>query len=239
MSKYIEKLIELRGHEYDYSKAVYCGCKSKITIICKLHGEFQQRYDQHIKGSNCQKCANKSRSESLSDSVGDFKSKAVEIHGNNYNYDLIDKIRRKVKVPITCNSCKLEFLQRVDTHLEGHGCPQCNSNHLVGMTIKSFTTYCEINSNGLGTFYIAKLFKGGEVFYKVGITSLNVKTRFWKIPYDYTIIYQNTYDASKVYQDERTIKNKLKEFTYEPETPFDGSLTECFSVNPKDYLYLL
>ena len=239
MCKYIEKLTSLRGSEYDYSKAVYNGNKGKITILCKIHGEFQQRYDHHLKGSHCQKCANISRSVALKDSLEQFISKARNLHKDSYDYSLISGINRKAKVPIICKICNIKFMQTTSSHLEGHGCPVCNSNYVSGMTINSFVSHCQRNSKGLGTLYIAKLFKDTEVFYKVGITSLDVNTRFLKIPYEYTILHKSDYEADKVYKDEESIKNILKDFIYKPKQNFDGSMTECFSVNPKDYLYLL
>jgi hypothetical protein len=39
---FIEKAIRIHGDKYDYTKAVYVNSNSKIIIICKKHGEFEQ-----------------------------------------------------------------------------------------------------------------------------------------------------------------------------------------------------
>ena len=34
----------IHNNKYDYSKAVYTGDKSKVCIICPIHGEFMQTF---------------------------------------------------------------------------------------------------------------------------------------------------------------------------------------------------
>lgn len=51
---------EVHGDRYDYSKSKYTEAKGKVNIICKKHGEFEQSYISHKRGSNCQKCARNS-----------------------------------------------------------------------------------------------------------------------------------------------------------------------------------
>ena len=52
--KTIEQCIEqaniVHNNKYDYSKFKYLGNKHKSTIICPIHGEFQQCFDKHING---------------------------------------------------------------------------------------------------------------------------------------------------------------------------------------------
>lgn len=52
----IEKLKEIHGNLYDYSKTIPKRVKDKITIICKKHGEFSQTLDGHKNGKGCKKC---------------------------------------------------------------------------------------------------------------------------------------------------------------------------------------
>jgi hypothetical protein len=44
------------GEHYDYSKTVYTGNDSSVTIICPVHGEFTQRAQEHMNGHGCNKC---------------------------------------------------------------------------------------------------------------------------------------------------------------------------------------
>lgn len=56
-----KKLIQRRGNEYDYSKLTYNGNHKNVTIICNVHGEFNQSYDNHLQGAGCPKCGNKNK----------------------------------------------------------------------------------------------------------------------------------------------------------------------------------
>lgn len=50
------------GEKYSYDRAEYLNIKEKITIVCKDHGEFQQRPGHHIFLENgCPKCATEPR----------------------------------------------------------------------------------------------------------------------------------------------------------------------------------
>lgn len=57
IGEFIEKAKRTHGDAYDYSASQYVNCKTKITIVCKHHGEFEQTPDNHIRGAGCPKCA--------------------------------------------------------------------------------------------------------------------------------------------------------------------------------------
>lgn len=42
--------------KYDYSQTIYINAKTKITIICKKHGKFEQTPNDHLNGRGCAKC---------------------------------------------------------------------------------------------------------------------------------------------------------------------------------------
>ena len=53
------KAKEVHGDKYDYSKVEYVNSKTKVTIICPDHGEFEQAPDHHFNnGRGCPQCAN-------------------------------------------------------------------------------------------------------------------------------------------------------------------------------------
>lgn len=49
------------GQMYDYTKVHFLGTKKKVTIICPIHGDFNQRAKEHIDGHGCRKCAQEKR----------------------------------------------------------------------------------------------------------------------------------------------------------------------------------
>ena len=63
----------------------------------------------------------------------EFKTKAIEVHGNRYNYDRIisDNLEPYDKIPIVCENHGV-FFQTVYEHLCGKGCFECfKSENLI------------------------------------------------------------------------------------------------------------
>lgn len=59
VDKFVERARKVHGDKYDYSKVVYRRKDEKVTIICPIHGEFQQTPHSHVTlKQNCPKCAN-------------------------------------------------------------------------------------------------------------------------------------------------------------------------------------
>jgi hypothetical protein len=54
--EFMTKIKAKHGDKYDYSKTKYVGSEKKMTIICKLHGEFLQRAGNHLSGHGCPIC---------------------------------------------------------------------------------------------------------------------------------------------------------------------------------------
>lgn len=44
------------NNKFNYDKTVYTGAKSKVTITCPIHGDFEQVAGDHLKGCGCNKC---------------------------------------------------------------------------------------------------------------------------------------------------------------------------------------
>ena len=54
---FVTRSKELHEDKYDYSKSIYTGSRSKITIICPYHGEFEQTAIDHMtNGHGCRRC---------------------------------------------------------------------------------------------------------------------------------------------------------------------------------------
>jgi very-short-patch-repair endonuclease/Fe-S cluster biogenesis protein NfuA len=55
---FIEKLNKIHLNSYDYSEVNYINNKTKVKIICKVHGIFNQSPIKHLSGSGCPVCNN-------------------------------------------------------------------------------------------------------------------------------------------------------------------------------------
>lgn len=63
----VNRLLEVRGQEYDYSliRNINNVSNEKLSIICRKHGLFYQNYYHHKSGSGCPKCGAESAIEIL------------------------------------------------------------------------------------------------------------------------------------------------------------------------------
>lgn len=120
-TQFIDNAIKIHGNKYDYSNVKYINNKTKVSIICPEHGEFQQRPDMHLR-HGCFKCVGRNLS------LEDFITQAKKIHGDNYDYSNSDYIQSDKKIKIKCNKCNHIFWQKPWSHLQKHGCPNCCSS---------------------------------------------------------------------------------------------------------------
>lgn len=113
------------NNQYDYSKVEYVNNKKEVCIICKKHGEFYVRPDNHLKGSGCPICYGTHLF-----TKEEFVEQAKQIHGNKYNYSKSDYINAKTKVCIICPEHG-EFWQIPNAHInQKQGCPICKESTL-------------------------------------------------------------------------------------------------------------
>jgi very-short-patch-repair endonuclease len=113
----VKKLKEIHNNKFDYliEKETYHST-DKIKIINKLtNDEFYYRVDRHLKGMKPNKVT-----------INYFLFKSKELHGDKYDYSLIESIKgNSDKVEIICKEHGI-FEQRISNHINlGDGCPKC------------------------------------------------------------------------------------------------------------------
>ena len=124
---FIEKSNKIWNNLYDYSITNYINSTTKIKIICKTHGLFEQLPPNHYKYNGCVKCRLPSKNNELLkiEASNNFISKANKIHGNDiYNYDKSVYITSNIKLIVICN-LHGEFEISPNNHLSGKGCFKC------------------------------------------------------------------------------------------------------------------
>lgn len=116
---------------YDYSKVTeYKNIKQKLTIICKVHGEFEQTAGHHLQMSGCKKCNTYSTKEYIARVYAAHKTDA---QSSQYDYSQVVYTNARGIIKITCKKhSATPFLQRADKHLAGAQgcakymmCPKC------------------------------------------------------------------------------------------------------------------
>lgn len=116
---FIRRAREVHGDKYDYSKSVYVSATTDLTIICPIHGEYQQRPANHNSGRGCRECAG---NKPLT--VEKFVERAQAVHGNRYDYSQVKFEGVENKITIICREHG-PFQQRAMVHLKGFNCPKC------------------------------------------------------------------------------------------------------------------
>lgn len=67
---YIDRAKSIHGDRYDYSKVDYVNMHTHVTIVCKVHGEFIQNPQLHLKGSGCPICGQEKYKQTLIEKYG-------------------------------------------------------------------------------------------------------------------------------------------------------------------------
>jgi len=120
---FINKSKEIHNNKYDYSLIEYKSVTSKIKIICKEHGIFEQVPNSHLSGAGCPKCCKSSKIDNL-----EFIKRARTKHGDRYDYSLTNYINSFTNVDIICKDHGV-FSQKPTNHLFENGCPKCGTNY--------------------------------------------------------------------------------------------------------------
>ena len=88
------------GVKYDYSKISYTGTNNDVLIICKKHGEFNQKPTLHKSGSGCPKCGNLRASKAKFKSQDEVTKSFIKSHGDKYDYSkfIYKGVTKKAKI---------------------------------------------------------------------------------------------------------------------------------------------
>lgn len=121
----ISRFREVHGDKYDYSRTAYNGCKEKVLVGCRIHGDFLIDARNHLRGSGCKECGCESRNMAVREKCKDeFEAKARKVHGGKYDYSLVYYVDAVTRVNIICPKHGV-FLQEPTYHLNGNGCNLC------------------------------------------------------------------------------------------------------------------
>lgn len=132
---FIIKANKVHNNQYDYSNSLYVNNVTPIEIICHIHGSFKQKPSDHLRGGGkntnrpsgcgCPKCGEESRANSRKLGREEYIRRAVNKHGNAYDYSEVNYKNMHTKIKILCSTHGW-FLQKAENHLNGVGCPKCS-----------------------------------------------------------------------------------------------------------------
>ena len=143
--EFIEDAKKVHGDKYDYSKVRYINAKTKVCIICPIHGEFWQIPNQHvILKQGCPKCGHEINDEARRKSTNKFIEEAKKVHGDKYDYsNTVYGKNNKDKVKIIC-PIHGEFRQAPINHIFlKQGCPFCAKVSFISKRTKKTEQFIE------------------------------------------------------------------------------------------------
>ena len=119
---------EVHGEKYDYTQTMYSTAKTKLKIICPIHGEQEMLPHHHIKGYGCGKCGK----EQINISNGKQLTQKqfinrIKVLDPNLSFNKTIYKNKRSNVIITCE-IHGDYETKAEMILKGCGCPKCSSS---------------------------------------------------------------------------------------------------------------
>ena len=144
VEQFVKEAKEIYGDKYDYSLVEYKNAITKVKIICKEHNNiFEQTPAAHLKGIGCKQCLSELLSsggyketkqvkdkQTRKKTTEQFIEKAKQIHGDKYDYSLVEYKNTDTKVKIICPEHGV-FEQTPYVHINLKcGCKRCSEKKI-------------------------------------------------------------------------------------------------------------
>lgn len=218
---FIEKASLVHNNYYSYNSVNYTNSRTKVTITCPEHGDFEQAPSSHVNSKQgCTKCGYIRMSTNQQYTTETFIKKAKEVHGDKYDYSKTRYIYHSEPVTIVCSKHG-EFQQKPSYHLGGSNCQECANelSRLQFNPVKPTTLY-----------YV--YFPEYDV-YKIGITNRTIKDRFstqpkLKVSVLFEALYPTGYEAWK--EEQKILKDNLQ-YKYDGPAILHAGNSELFTRN--------
>jgi hypothetical protein len=125
---FISKACLVHNSSYEYSKSIYVTSILKLTVTCKIHGDFMISPNNHLRGKGCNLCANKKRIAGVTKRFNDYCVKFKEKHGDTYDYSSVEWYNASLPITVICKKHG-EFKITPYNHQKGTGCQKCSNNY--------------------------------------------------------------------------------------------------------------
>lgn len=144
------------ANKYNYSKFIYVNAKTKSTIICPIHNEFEQNPDKHLQGVyGCPQCSVELRKQTVKDryhlrqkpirkisSLDIFKSKIERFLNEGFviTYNTFVNLKTS-EVNVDCPNGHKFVTKAHLLMISKYGCPQCAENNKPRIKTKSYEQF--------------------------------------------------------------------------------------------------
>lgn len=255
---FMSRIVAVHGNRYLYGKTKYVNRRTKVTITCRTHGDFEQLPSGHVLGNHCPKCASLKASRTLARKTGtcmggkgrhsnrssflifskradsqwntnQYIEKATKTHNGYYKYSLEGPVKNIETSEFTI-TCPIHgvFKQQIKRHTLGAKCPQCA--RLQNGYSRSF--YKDRKTS----FYVVKI---PNNLYKIGITRTTIRQRYrLEAKENIEEVYFKSFEDGAVAWDlEKHVLRQFGKFKYKGEKVLKHTgITEILTINPTEYI---
>ena len=199
-SQFIARAKAIHGDKYDYSLVEYVRNNTKVKIICKVHGVFEQTPLNHLMGKGCAKCYR----PNAGINNAEYIAKVRGIHNGKYDYSKTRFIQMTGHITITCPKHG-DFSMMAQCHLKGQGCPKCKAE-----------VQSEIICKYANEEYAIKDIEGYEGLYKITTDGrvYSVRKKNWLLP-----SHSHGYMIVNLWKDKKSIPRKVHRLVAEAFIP--------------------
>lgn len=123
-SETIADFVSVHGQTYDYSAVSYVNSRTKVSIICPIHGTFLQTPNNHKSGMGCPRCAAAAKPQCQPRMNPTLISEFEAVHGSVYDYTDMNYTSYHADITVGC-AAHGPFEIKPYNHKAGSGCPEC------------------------------------------------------------------------------------------------------------------
>lgn len=244
---FLEKAKKKHGDKYDYSDVIIDINTKKVLIHCDCGNSFLQDYGGHIGGKGCPECGLTKAAQSQFCTKEMFVEKAINIHGDKFDYNISDYKNSNTEIEIFCTKHESHFHQLPVVHLLcTHCCPICLKENKNAYVSWSEASWCKNQNNRVSKLYSYVVRTESVGFIKIGITHESIDDRISKMLkqlncYKKVIVEKlkvlESLDANEIFRLEQKSKIDLEDFRYKSPFKFNGH-TECYKIVPEVLEYI-
>lgn len=162
--QFIDAARVTHGERYCYKNTKYVGSTNKLTVGCKIHGDYEIIASNHLAGSGCRVCGTKSRKRAITKTTKDFIAESESLHGKRYCYKKSKYVKFSEKLTVTCRKHG-DFNIRPSSHASGSGCPKCGRENSSKGTRKNKEYFItkSLEKHGNRYDYSKSIYKGSRI----------------------------------------------------------------------------
>ena len=213
IKEFFENTKNIHNNRYIYSNVEYRNSKTPISITCRVHGEFYQTPNSHLRGSGCPKCASISKHRKKLKT--DFIKIVKEKYGHLYDYSKTKYTGLNNNINVMCKTHNAEFIQGAKNHEKGlTGCRLCQPIQGINLNKPCILYYFQIKDG-----------------FKIGITTVDLIGRYSiREVSNFKNIYVKFFIKGHfARQEEKRILTKFKKFQYKGKKLLSTGNTELFN----------